>query len=145
MGRAGLVLSDAALAALVAHPWLGNVRELKNVMMRAAAVVTTPAIEPVHLRLAPVRVGAPARSDAAPAAHERQPEPPAVDSRQSERPPLDERGADPRAAQEADGPERDELVAALDACGWNIARTATSLGVSRMTLYRRLRKFGITR
>jgi transcriptional regulator of acetoin/glycerol metabolism len=36
-------------------------------------------------------------------------------------------------------------VAALDAGGWNIARTATSLGVSRMTLYRRLRKFGITR
>jgi transcriptional regulator of acetoin/glycerol metabolism len=42
-------------------------------------------------------------------------------------------------------PERDELVEALDRCGWNIARCATSLGVSRMTLYRRLRKHGITR
>jgi transcriptional regulator with PAS, ATPase and Fis domain len=125
MGRAGLVLSDGAIAALVAHPWPGNVRELKNVMMRAAAVVTTPSIEPGDLKLSPVRVAAPVRSDAAPAAEKRQDAPP--------------------AAQDSEGPERDELVAALDACGWNIARTATSLGVSRMTLYRRLRKFGITR
>jgi transcriptional regulator of acetoin/glycerol metabolism len=51
----------------------------------------------------------------------------------------------PAAVEEGAEPERDELVAALDRCGWNIARTATSLGVSRMTLYRRLRRFGITR
>ena len=125
MGRAGLELSDAAIAALAAHPWPGNVRELKNVMMRAAAVVTRSPIEPGDLKLAPVRAAAPVRSDTPPAPDEVRSEPP--------------------AAQDAEGPERDELVAALDACGWNIARTAASLGVSRMTLYRRLRKFGITR
>ena len=125
MGRTGLELSDAAIAALAGHPWPGNVRELKNVMMRAAAVVTRSPIEPGDLKLAPVRAAAPVRSDTPPAPDEVRSEPP--------------------AAQDAEGPERDELVAALDACGWNIARTATSLGVSRMTLYRRLRKFGITR
>jgi transcriptional regulator of acetoin/glycerol metabolism len=125
MGRNGLELSDAAKALLLAHPWSGNVRELKNVIMRAAAVVSGSWIGPADLRLAPVRgIAAPARVDAAPPPVERPPEPP---------------------APEGEGPERDELVAALDACRWNIARTATSLGVSRQTLYRRLRKFGITR
>jgi transcriptional regulator of acetoin/glycerol metabolism len=52
--------------------------------------------------------------------------------------------ADVHGADEA-GPGREELVAALEACAWNIARTATTLGISRMTLYRRLRRFGITR
>jgi transcriptional regulator of acetoin/glycerol metabolism len=56
-----------------------------------------------------------------------------------------DRSGEPSGAGEAEGPGRDELVAALDACRWNIARTATTLGVSRMTLYRRLRRFGITR
>jgi transcriptional regulator of acetoin/glycerol metabolism len=120
----GLSLSEEALARLAAHSWPGNVRELKNVVTRAAAVGATPRIEAAELRLVQVR-GAPAGSLPAPAPRERV--------------------IDPRAAPEAEGPERDELVAALDASDWNIARTAASLGVSRMTLYRRLRKFGITR
>jgi transcriptional regulator of acetoin/glycerol metabolism len=125
MGRAGLELSEESKALLLAHPWPGNVRELRNVIMRAAAVASSARIGPADLRLGPVRPGAtPARPAAPPPAVERPPEP---------------------LAAEGEGPEREELVAALDASGWNIARTAASLGVSRMTLYRRLRKFGITR
>lgn len=41
--------------------------------------------------------------------------------------------------------ERAELMTALDACGWNFRRTAHQLGISRMTLYRWLRKYGISR
>ena len=41
--------------------------------------------------------------------------------------------------------ERGELVTALDSCAWNFRRTAHQLGVSRMTLYRWLRKYGISR
>jgi transcriptional regulator of acetoin/glycerol metabolism len=41
--------------------------------------------------------------------------------------------------------ERHALVAALEACGWNFARAAQRLGISRMTLYRRAQKCGITR
>ncbi len=41
--------------------------------------------------------------------------------------------------------ERVELMAALDACAWNYRRTAHRLGISRMTLYRWLRKYGISR
>jgi len=42
-------------------------------------------------------------------------------------------------------PEAAKLVAALDACGWNQARTAAKLGVSLRTLVSRLSIYGLTR
>jgi len=123
VGRSGLSLSPAALEKLEGHRWPGNVRELKNSIMRAAAVAVTEVIGPDDLRLVDLRP-----PSAAPAA------PPLPSPSSSEVP------GDPES-----GPGKEELVAALEACGWNIARTATTLGVSRMTLYRRLRRFGITR
>jgi sigma-54 dependent transcriptional regulator, acetoin dehydrogenase operon transcriptional activator AcoR len=118
-GRIGLSFSEDALAVLAAHAWSGNVRELRNVVLRAAAVVATPPIGPRDLLLADLATPRPAS-------------PPAE---------VDDR---PEPGEGEDGP-RDELLAVLDASGWNIARTATTLGISRMTLYRRLRRLGITR
>jgi DNA-binding NtrC family response regulator len=143
IGRTGLALSEAALEVLAAHPWPGNVRELRNVMMRAVAVAPAAVIEPAHLKLSQLHRGggAPAPPPSGKpheAATAAAPSPPRI-------PPSAPEARDDAGAGEADGPGRDELVSALDACGWNIARTATTLGVSRMTLYRRLRKFGITR
>lgn len=43
------VLSAAARAALLAHPWPGNIRELDNVMQRALIVYTGTAIEACDL------------------------------------------------------------------------------------------------
>jgi transcriptional regulator of acetoin/glycerol metabolism len=41
--------------------------------------------------------------------------------------------------------ERIALLTALEASGWNFARAAQQLCISRMTLYRRLHKLGIAR
>ncbi|MGY8821730.1 MAG: helix-turn-helix domain-containing protein, partial [Pseudomonadales bacterium] len=41
--------------------------------------------------------------------------------------------------------ERDALLAVLDARQWHVSRAAQQLGISRNTLYRKLRKYGITR
>jgi transcriptional regulator of acetoin/glycerol metabolism len=41
--------------------------------------------------------------------------------------------------------ERGALLTALDSCTWNFRRTAHQLGISRMTLYRWMRRYGITR
>ncbi len=41
--------------------------------------------------------------------------------------------------------ERGELLTALDSCTWNFRRTALQLGISRMTLYRWLRRHRISR
>jgi transcriptional regulator with PAS, ATPase and Fis domain len=122
IGRSGLSLSEEATAALARHPWPGNVRELRNVILRAAAVAASARIEAADLTL--VHLGGPAAASQGAASQ----------------------GAPAWAPQGEGGEsERDDLVSALDRCGWNIARTATSLGVSRMTLYRRLRRHGITR
>ncbi|MHC1790439.1 sigma 54-interacting transcriptional regulator [Solidesulfovibrio sp.] len=45
------VLSPAALEALTAHPWPGNIRELKTVVERAVLTTPTPRID--HLTLDP--------------------------------------------------------------------------------------------
>jgi len=41
LGRPGLHLAPDALAALEAHPWPGNIRELRNVIERAAVLAET--------------------------------------------------------------------------------------------------------
>ena len=118
VARPGLAFSEEALRALAAHDWPGNVRELRNVVLRAAA--TAPSNE-IEVRDLPAEL----RTAAARALP-------------SERPP----GAAMPSAVEHD---RETLLRMLDACSWNVARAAQTLRVSRMTLYRWLRKFGIER
>jgi transcriptional regulator of acetoin/glycerol metabolism len=129
LGRTGLSFSDEALALLAGHPWPGNVRELRNVVLRAAMVAAGPVVRPGDVAFD--AVGAAAGAPAAP----------------PQEPGIEEPAASEVDVVDADGGEgeREELVAALEACRWNIARTASSLGISRMTLYRRLRRFGITK
>ncbi len=115
--RPGLTLSADAIEALRAYHWPGNVRELRNVILRAAAVAPDPQIAARDLLLGPSL----ADSTAGP-----------------------EHG---RGELRAAGPEleRGALITALDSCTWNFRRTAHELGISRMTLYRWVRKYGISR
>ena len=53
LGRPGVSLSPAAEAALAAHDWPGNVREVENVIQRALILSTGSLIGPEHLHLAP--------------------------------------------------------------------------------------------
>ena len=47
--RPELCISDSALAELERYPWPGNIRELRNVLERAAMVVEHAVITPEHL------------------------------------------------------------------------------------------------
>jgi len=49
----GARLSDAAIAALRAYDWPGNIRELKNTLWRAAILAEGAVIGPEHLGLVP--------------------------------------------------------------------------------------------
>src|SRR4029077_12105602 len=47
--RAPLIMSAAAMQALVSRPWPGNVRELRNVMDYVAVAVPEQVLGPWHL------------------------------------------------------------------------------------------------
>jgi NtrC-family two-component system response regulator AlgB len=51
--RPGLSLSEAAAAGLQAHPWPGNLRELRNVLERACVMAERSVLQPQDLTLLP--------------------------------------------------------------------------------------------
>jgi transcriptional regulator of acetoin/glycerol metabolism len=119
--RAGrsLRFSPEALRALLAYAWPGNVRELENALEYAATVARGQTLQPEDL---PPEVLAGAAGTHLPAV------PPAPAPAAS--------GAQPDA-------ERGELEAALQAHRWSRAETARALGLSRSTLWRRMRDAGL--
>ncbi len=127
VARSGLTFSADALRALAAYDWPGNVRELRNVVLRSAATAPGTVIGvadlPEEVRAA---TAATARPTPAPAAA------PAL------------QGVPPPSAAGAD-PDREALLRTLESSSWNVARAAQALQISRMTLYRWLRKYGIER
>jgi transcriptional regulator with GAF, ATPase, and Fis domain len=122
-----LRLSPEAVRAILSHPWPGNVRELENALEFAATVCTGQTLQPEDLPrevLEGAAGGGPVTEGRRPAAGP--PAPAAVP-----RP-----GAGP-------GEAHAELVRALEANRWSRGATAKALGVSRSTLWRRMRGAGL--
>ncbi len=110
---------DPALpAALSAYDWPGNVRELENAVEFAAAVSSGPLL---HLHDLPPEVQN--RSVAAPA--------PAAP------------GARLEGGSAIDREERERLQAVLAAHQWRRQDAAQALGLSRSTLWRKMRELGL--
>ncbi len=109
-------LGAAARRALHAHAFSGNVRELQNRILRAQLVSRGEEITPDDLDLA-----APSDEIVVPLR-------------------VPERSNPERSPESAD---RTSLEALLRASGGNVSRVATSLGVSRQALYRRMERLGI--
>ncbi|MFZ5426116.1 MAG: sigma-54 interaction domain-containing protein [Thermodesulfobacteriota bacterium] len=117
-------LTPEAMRALMGHPWPGNVRELRSAMEYAMMLAEEGRIGPEHLPaglgLASPGAGLPlARLDAA-------------------RVPGASPGMDRGAA------ERQALVDALRRTGGNKTQAARILGVTRLTVQNRMRKYGVS-
>jgi two-component system, NtrC family, response regulator AtoC len=125
-GRRAPVLSRAALDALFAHTWTGNVRELRNTVERAVVLCQGDTILPEHLALEP---------------SEPQLQPAAL--RTENVPAVGPRQADLRAHMETF--ERTRILEALEQAGGNQSRAAELLGISRRTLVGRLSAYGLTK
>jgi two-component system, NtrC family, response regulator AtoC len=112
--------SAAALNALCAYAWPGNLRQLKNVVERAALLSADLIIEPCCLELPEAII---------------QPEPPQGGRAQS---------AGTMLAPSVD-PEGERIATALLSCGGNQSRAAKLLGMPRRTLVRKIARLGLPR
>lgn len=110
---APLALSPDARARLLAHRWPGNLRELHNVIEYARSLCLHSLVELDDL---PDHFGAR---------------------------PLLQALADPAAPAPALASEAAQLLQQLNASHWNVAEAARCMDLSRMTLYRRMRRWGI--
>jgi two-component system response regulator AtoC len=107
--------SSAALNALQAYDWPGNIRELRNVVERAVLLAEAQWLQPAEFRTLAVPPGA---------------------RNGFELPPE---GLDLEQV------ERSFVVQALDRCGGNQTRAAVLLGMNRDQIRYRIEKFGLAR
>jgi transcriptional regulator with GAF, ATPase, and Fis domain len=105
-------LAPAARAALVAYPWPGNVRQLKNVIENAVIMSAGDVLDVGDLRLIDVRKGGGG--------------PPAETGK-------------PRSLAEV---EKEHILRVLADTKGNKKRAADILGIERCTLYARLKAYG---
>lgn len=116
-------ISTDAMEALRAYSWPGNVRELINVLEYASVVGDGDALELEDL----------------------------TPELRGEEPPLTLHAAQlnaeptlPAALSSAEQrPEREQLIAALNQHGWRRVEAAEALGMSRSTLWRKMRELGL--
>jgi transcriptional regulator of acetoin/glycerol metabolism len=132
--RPAPVLDGPARAALHAHRWPGNLRELRNALDYARTVCVGGVIGVTDLPDAVLVPAANADADAD------------ADADTAGRPTRLPDGPASPAAGSADADAQagaDALRQALQAARWNVSAVARQLGCSRMTLYRRMKRWGI--
>jgi DNA-binding NtrC family response regulator len=112
-------VSPPAMAALETFPWPGNLRQLENFVQRAVLVSRGPELLPEHLPQ-PVREYEPVLSIAA------------------------VRASPGSLSRSRDQVERDAIQRVLANGVYTQAQAAAALGISRVTLYSKIKKYGLT-
>jgi DNA-binding NtrC family response regulator len=106
-----------AMAALEAFSWPGNLRQLENVLQHAVLVSSGPELLVEHL---PATVQAAALPCISP-----------------------EDSSNESLHHQRDMIERNVIQRALMSNGYSRTRAADSLGISRVTLYKKMKKYGL--
>jgi DNA-binding NtrC family response regulator len=120
-------IAPEALGPLTAHRWPGNIRELRNVIERAVVLCDSSIIRLHDLPESFQRLAETST-------------PPPADSRTG---PIPSPGLSSLATSKAQA-ESGCIAEALKRNGGNRLRAAAELGISRMTLYNKLHKYGLT-
>jgi two-component system response regulator HydG len=110
-----------AMDRLIRHHWPGNVRELMNAVERAVVLTRADYLAEDDFPFIAAAGPAPPEGPPAPAA-------PGV--------------GDPRPLNEV---EKDTILKALEAAGGNKSETARRLGITRRTLHKKLKAYGVMR
>jgi DNA-binding NtrC family response regulator len=109
-------LAPAAMAKLMDHAWPGNVRELKSTLQYAFVVAEHDHILPEHL-------------------------PPTISGNSRQCPPVSI--FEPPGSEAMETTEKESLIEALRRTGGNQSKAARLLSVSRVTVWNRMKKYGI--
>jgi PAS domain S-box-containing protein len=135
-GRAIEGVSPEAMTELLDYPWPGNVRELENAIEYAFVKTREGWIEPEHL---PPEINRGREATAGPTGKNGDPAAPVGAAASSVELPA------PEGVQRRVDPAAGSLEEVLRATGWNVAKAARRLGVSRTTLYKRIEESGLRR
>ena len=124
--RPPLRIQPSALDVFASYAWPGNVRELRNlvenlVVMTSGSVIAREDVEELLAAASPESPALGQRSDNA----------------------IDAQG--PTLANVREKSEREAIVSRLSANSWNYERSARELGISRATLFNKIRQLGIKR
>jgi two-component system response regulator HydG len=111
-------VAPEAVRALEAFPWPGNIRQLENVVQQAVLVSTGPELQLKHL-------------------------PPLVQEHARTAPAEACQAPAGSLAQTRETHERAVIERVLEQAGYSRTRAATMLGVSRVTLYKKMKKYGL--
>jgi transcriptional regulator of acetoin/glycerol metabolism len=128
-------LDEAALKHLLIYPWPGNIRQLKNALRVAVALCKDGTVTLADL---PPQIATWTAEDEF-----------RTEDASDSNLPIDQRSSTVRSDISEDAgnmlasAEREALLMALAGHCWNITDTAASLGISRATLYRKLKKYGL--
>jgi DNA-binding NtrC family response regulator len=142
-------VTDDALAALEAHSWPGNIRELENVLERTILFSKSPRIERTDLQLGttsdPSHGHAPAHTSAATTTG---PLPVIADDDDDDAASPDHVGSAQGSLKdivraETSRVERELIVKALDETGGNVTQAARLLKISRKSLQMKMKELGL--
>ena len=114
-------ISPEVMPILQAHPWPGNIRQLENVLQQAVLLASGTQLLPQHLPALP------------------------PDSTPGRRvPPSSALSTGPNTLRvDRETLERQSIERALAAHGNSRSRAAGALGISRVTLYKKMKKYGL--
>ncbi len=120
------------IEGLMMYPWPGNIRELENVIQRAVIYATEGVLKSEHLPSHIVSGMVGPTNDPSVVLHETTPSASATTSRAN-------------LGQQIELTEREIIEQALFRNNFSRTNTAKDLGISRVTLYNKMKKYGMTR
>lgn len=127
-------ISTEALHILRNYSWPGNIRQLENVLQQAVLLCQGPELLIQHLPTC-IRPRQTQSLDAVSGGWSLN------DKSAERRPAIDEASLPHRVGTE----EREIISEALERAGHSRSRAASSLGISRVTLYKKMKKYGLMR